>query len=501
MQRLQIMILCFLLLSMSHQSIWAFPTVYPTGTTIYEPGKTFEGYTIYTKGIDLENSQILLINMQGNIVHYWENSNLKLGFAEPLSNGNLLAFVGAEGLVELDWNGNIVWAYFADVRHRKLHHDFERLENGNTLVLCSKLRNVPEISPKPIMDDYIIEVNPGKETVWSWYTSEHFDEFEFSAGAKRLIATHGGDWSHTNSIQSLPDNSIGDPRFQKGNILVSQRHTNIIFIIDKDSGQIVWKIGPDDNLTIGQHNAQMMEEGRGAGNILVFDNGGIAGYPEQSRVYSRVVVIDPVSKEVVWIYTALKSGLPRGTFFSAFKSGVQRLPNGNTLIDEAMNGRFFEITRKGEIVWEYINPYFRRLGAKKINCVYRIWRVPLDWPTEGIARAGAKSEVVPPAKPVSPIPKEFRLLQNCPNPFNPDTWLPYELAQDASVTISIYNIKGQLVRQLDIGRQKAGIYLDKEKAAYWNAKDQTGKSVSSGLYFYTLKAGDFQATRRMVIVK
>jgi len=99
------------------------------------------------------------------------------------------------------------------------------------------------------------------------------------------------------------------------------------------------------------------------------------------------------------------------------------------------------------------------------------------------------------------LPKHTSLLQNYPNPFNPDTWLPYQLATDAPVTISIYNTKGQLVRQLDIGKQKAGSYLDKKNASYWNGKDQLGQSVSSGLYFYMLKAGSFMATRRMVILK
>jgi len=126
---------------------------------------------------------------------------------------------------------------------------------------------------------------------------------------------------------------------------------------------------------------------------------------------------------------------------------------------------------------------------------------------EDIDIAGEKSRleiikvVVPPVQTVLPIPKEFWLLQNYPNPFNPETWLPYELAADATVTIRIYDVKGRLVRQLDLGVQKAGRYVDKLKAAYWDSKDQTGKAVSSGLYFYTFKAGDFQATRRMVIVK
>jgi flagellar hook assembly protein FlgD len=92
-------------------------------------------------------------------------------------------------------------------------------------------------------------------------------------------------------------------------------------------------------------------------------------------------------------------------------------------------------------------------------------------------------------------------LQNFPNPFNPETWIPYQLATDATVTISIYNVKGQLVRQLSLGKQKAGYYVGKGHAAYWDGNEQYGKVVGSGLYFYALRAGSFQATRRMVIVK
>ena len=99
------------------------------------------------------------------------------------------------------------------------------------------------------------------------------------------------------------------------------------------------------------------------------------------------------------------------------------------------------------------------------------------------------------------LPEKTVLLPNYPNPFNPETWLPYELAKDATVTIRIYDVKGQVVRQLNIGKQEAGRYIDKKRAAYWDGKDGLGQAVSSGLYFYTLKAGDFQAIKRMVIVK
>ena len=97
--------------------------------------------------------------------------------------------------------------------------------------------------------------------------------------------------------------------------------------------------------------------------------------------------------------------------------------------------------------------------------------------------------------------KRTALLQNFPNPFNPETWIPYTLADDAEVEIRIYDVQGTLVRRLNIGRQRAGRYLNKQTAAYWDGRDQSGTSVASGVYYYTLEVGAFSETRRMVIQK
>ena len=102
---------------------------------------------------------------------------------------------------------------------------------------------------------------------------------------------------------------------------------------------------------------------------------------------------------------------------------------------------------------------------------------------------------------VQVIPSTFALLQNYHNPFNPDTWLPFKLAQDSPVTIQIYNQKGQLIRSISLGNKPAGIYTTKNNAAYWDARDSFGEKVASGVYYYTLQAGEFRATRKMVIVK
>jgi len=124
------------------------------------------------------------------------------------------------------------------------------------------------------------------------------------------------------------------------------------------------------NLLVGDlHRLQDIPEGLpGAGNILVFDNGGLAGYPLVSRFYSRVLEFNPITLDLVWKYEA-------PDFFSYYISGAQRLPNGNTLIDEGSVGRIFEVTPAGEKVWEYIEG----AGMQFLGRVYRAYRVPPEW--------------------------------------------------------------------------------------------------------------------------
>ena len=99
------------------------------------------------------------------------------------------------------------------------------------------------------------------------------------------------------------------------------------------------------------------------------------------------------------------------------------------------------------------------------------------------------------------IPTKTQLLPNYPNPFNPETWIAYHLARDADVTLSIYDTRGAMVRQFDLGHQSAGFYTDRGHAIYWDGYNERGESVASGAYFYQLKAGDYTSLRRMVIAK
>ena len=102
---------------------------------------------------------------------------------------------------------------------------------------------------------------------------------------------------------------------------------------------------------------------------------------------------------------------------------------------------------------------------------------------------------------VSLTPTETKLLPNYPNPFNPETWIPYRLAEDAFVTLTIYDQTGHAVRTLDVGHQTAAVYENRSRAIYWDGRNQVGETVASGVYFYHLSAGDYSATRKMLILK
>ena len=117
----------------------------------------------------------------------------------------------------------------------------------------------------------------------------------------------------------------------------------------------------------------------------------------------------------------------------------------------------------------------------------------------GIRQTGAGIAAAPAA--IRVVPDETLLHANYPNPFNPETWIPYQLAKPADVTLRIYAVNGALVRTLTLGHQPAGIYHNRSRAAYWDGKNEFGEKVASSIYFYTLSAGDFTATRKLLIRK
>jgi len=212
----------------------------------------------------------------------------------------------------------------------------------------------------------------------------------------------------------------GDTRFHPDNIVIDSREGSFIAIIEKSTGSIVWRVGPDYptmsspelrprfdthvprplDQTSGQHDAHIIPKGLpGEGNLLVFDNNAPSGYPPMRLPMfygSRILEINPITKEIVWQYTGIESGLASWTFSSSFISSARRLPNGNTLIDEGMNGRMFQVTPDGEIVWEFINPWFGKQTYTVMNdenreistnWVFRAQPIPYDWVPEDTPRS------------------------------------------------------------------------------------------------------------------
>lgn len=355
--------------------------IYPKGTTLWDTSRSYRGFTIFPAG----SGEGVLIGNNGVGLHSWTSPvpGERILMIEPLPFAKVLvatgAFINARSVFELDWMSNTLWSYDLPAGMGYIHHDIERLPNGNTLLLCAQTISVPSISSIPLVDDFLLEVDPAGNIVWSWYTYQHFDELGFDQLGRDLIANEGGDWAHTNAVASLPPNSHASPALREGNLIVSQRFTNIVFIIDRQTGDIVWQIGPQDNLTYGQHAPVMIEQGLdGAGNILVFDNGSGTGYPLIGRApgFASVLEIEPNTESVVWNYNAQAGSTFQALFDSDIVSNAQRLPNGNTLICSGIQGRIFEVTDDYEIVWEYMSPFKNTRGTRLI---YRATRVPLTW--------------------------------------------------------------------------------------------------------------------------
>lgn len=421
----------------------AEPSVFPTGVTVYDPAQAYNTYVVF----GATDHKTRLIDMDGDVVHQWDYAGFPSEVLDPAVTGGKRGHVlvqlstteaAGAGIVpnmpaefrnktigELDWDGKVVWSWgeTAPGGAARQHHDWFREANGNTLVLANSFHPIPGFQLPNILDDVIYEVDPAGKIVWQWRASDHLDEIGFTPDELALLKkVETPDYLHVNDMTPLGPNKwfdAGDQRFAPDNILIDSRNANFIAIIDRKTGHIVWTLGPNlpaardvsrvprpVEQTVGQHDAHLIEPGLpGAGNLLVFDNQGEGGYPPAPLLTtggSRVLEIDPVKKQIVWQYTGESSGRPGWTFYSSFISSARRLPNGNTLIDEGMNGRIFQVTARGKIVWEYVSPFFasspvgaQDSGPVTSNWVYRAQPVPYDWAPAGTPRQ--EHPVTPPA--------------------------------------------------------------------------------------------------------
>lgn len=413
------------------------PTVFPTGTTLYDPSKCDSGYTLFM------GRQIgaILINMNGKVVRQWKDF---MGMpCKMIKGGHILGSLAARDaaiasqdfadVTMIDWDGNVEWTFnkYDHVNDpdgiewaARQHHDYQMEGNpvgypvpgqevtpdfGKMLILTHKDVNKPKISPHQLLDDCLIEIDREGNILWEWSVIDHFNEFGFTEEQKNAMyrdptmrPTGQGDLFHINCASYVGPNhwyDEGDERFNPENIIMDSRECNIMFIVSHETGEIVWQVGPDFTKTpelrifgtiVGPHHTHMIPKGLpGEGHIMVYDNGGWAGYgaPNQfsktglkvsRRDGSRVVEFDPTTLEIVWECKGEEIGatdVPFTThyFYSPLTSDAQRLPNGNTFICEGTSGRFMEFTPDNELVWEYNYP---RLGS---GLIYRAYRIPYDW--------------------------------------------------------------------------------------------------------------------------
>lgn len=298
----------------------------PTWVSIYDPARAWNGYTL-----DFFHRTIpILIDMNGEIAHAWPEARVRARL-RLLPNGNLLAIGLAQSIVEYDWDGNLEWEY--RLAEGYAHHDLRRLDTGNTLMIVAR---------RGEGTDDLLEVDRSGREVWRWESALHLaDHFGDVAADERDI-------THLNSVQVLPANpwfEAGDERFRPGNVLISARNLNAIFLIDRETGKVVWRY---DARLDRQHEALMIGPGYpGHGNIQIFNNGAKDRYTYRQ---SSVVEVDPVGGEVVWEYRA-------EGFFTSIVGVQQLLPNGNVLIGSGLGRRNFEVTRSGEVVWQWTPPF------------------------------------------------------------------------------------------------------------------------------------------------
>lgn len=423
----------------SGQVVWEWagwdhltPTV---GLILNRPG-SFEGYTLFNRRRD---NRIYLIDNWGRVVHKWV-LEVPTVFAKLLKNGNLMA-MGAgnqphHGVREIDPEGNIVWEY----KHSQ-HHDFLKLPNGNVLLVSSDYRLREDAIAAGANPDYIlgpnyrltriVEVEPtgprSGQVVWEWSGWDHLiQDYDPAKPNYGVVSDHpelininhdgaalaayrdSGDRMHTNAIDYNPE---------LDQIILSPRHYSELWIIDHSTttaeaaghtggnsgkgGDLLYRWGNPrtyrmgtlaDQQLFGQHNIQWIAPGLpGAGNILIFNNGFGLNLRLEGPYSSVEEIVPPLEgsnnywiypgspyapTEPVWQYTA---AVPTD-WFSPIVSGVQRLPNGNTLICDGPHGTFFEVTPSGRTVWMYVSPMLESgpLTQGELPPVERIVTDPKD---------------------------------------------------------------------------------------------------------------------------
>ena len=406
-----------------------------SNVTAHKPALTSPGLNFYNSR---PRHEALLMDMEGKILHRWMSDLDQPGdeektwskvwghfdfagwhHSELLPDGGVLAIVHYQSVIKLDWDSRVLWT--APV---PAHHDLDVADNGDIYVLDARpMKRKQGKHERLFLDNGVVVLSPdGKEkrrySLFQLLSKARrtrklmvgsmregmkiYDEalnsgYEVAAkmapplnlslmatqlrmilngkfsGSRRtrlmfLTGLYPIDLLHANSLEIIREDAPG--LWKAGDVLISLRTHNMVLVLDLEAGEVRWTWGPGEVLR--QHQPTLVEGGR----VLLFDNG------EEARG-SRALEVDPRKDEVVWQYKGNKPA----DFFSIIRGGVQRLPNGNTLITDSETGRALEVTRAGEKVWEYYNPDLSVVAIVLLRApIYRMTRFPLDMFKERLGR-------------------------------------------------------------------------------------------------------------------
>ncbi|MCG8314798.1 MAG: aryl-sulfate sulfotransferase [Pseudomonadales bacterium] len=371
---------------------------------VYDEEKTWDGYVVPS---GMLGGPTHIVDTDGSVVKQFDCPGYP---AKLLPDGSLmcnnltLASLTVPQIRQVSAAGDILWTYGGWFKKSiKQHHDYQvaggnpvgyyvpgmdmigPADGGNVLVLTHwyEKPSQQDVRWTRIQDDIIYEIDPAGNILWEWHASDHIDEMGFSESALRDIyfRLFSSDWLHINTVSYVGPNKwyeeFSDERFHPDNIIIGSPKARWIAIIDKLTGSIVWRLGPDYSEgnpghefggVAFSHHAHVIPKGLpGEGNILIYDNGFASGYGDQkskNRPYSRILEINPIDYSVVWQFQGYK-------LYSPNMSSVQRLPNGNTFIAEGLRGRMIEVTPNKEVVWE-----------ARGQPLYRAYKVPREWVDE-----------------------------------------------------------------------------------------------------------------------
>lgn len=339
----------------------------------YQEGLAQPGYTLYVSG---HGAAAYLIALDGTLLHEWRGDYRTLWPDEPvpesadwqgtwrrvrlMPDGGLLAIHEGRALVRIDKDSKVLWA-----KKGGFHHDLDIGSDGNVYVLYREPKIIPRINAStPVLEEYVMVLSPQGEEIRRVSLLECFENSFYASMIART--SFEGDIFHADTLELLDDRLAEQiPAFKSGNWLVSLKYTDTVAVVDPEALTIKWAAS---GIWMWQHQPTVLDNG----HLLVFDNLGRPFGRRGGSEVSRVLEYDPVTREIVWDYTGTRTA----PFYTKTCGSNQRLPNGNTLITETDQGRAFEVTPDGTIVWELRNPNHAGSDGSLVAAIFEAIRYP-----------------------------------------------------------------------------------------------------------------------------